>query len=163
MTLDDYILKQYTCCFTGHRKLPQKKIQHIIKRLSDEIDRLISQGVTDYISGGAVGFDLIAASMIIAKKEMGAKIRLVFALPCRNQDEYWWEKGKDLYRSLLSEADEVRYISEEYNSNCMKTRNHYMVDNSDYCICALISRVSGTAQTVRYAKQKGLQIINIGK
>ena len=156
-------MKTSTCCFTGHRKLPQKKIQHIIKRLSDEIDRLVNQGVTNFISGGAVGFDLIAASMVVAKKEMGAKIKLIFVLPCRNQDEHWSKKEIDLYRSLLSEADGVHYMSEEYNSDCMKKRNHYMVDNSAYCICAFIRNVSGTAQTVRYAEQKGLYIINVAK
>ena len=157
------ILKQNTCCFTGHRKLPQKKIQRIVKRLNEEIDQLINQGITNFISGGAVGFDLIAASMVVAKKEMGAKIKLIFALPWRNQDEHWSDKEKDLYRSLLSEADEVRYISEEYNPDCMKKRNHYMVDNSEYCICAFIHRGSGTAQTARYAEQKGLHIINVAK
>jgi uncharacterized phage-like protein YoqJ len=94
-----------------------------------------------------MGFDQVAASLVIAKKEMGANIRLVFALPCRNQDENWTYEQKRLYRDLLNEADEVRYILEEYSTDCMKRRNHYMVDNSMYCICALIHGVSGTAQT----------------
>jgi len=59
-------------CFTGHRKLLANKIEYIIKRLSDEIENLIRQGVTDFISGGALGFDQIAASLVVAKKEMGA-------------------------------------------------------------------------------------------
>jgi len=45
----------------------------------------------------------------------------------------------------------------------MKERNQYMVDNSAYCICALTRPVSGTAQTVRYAKQQGLEISNVAK
>ena len=65
--------KKYTCCFTGHRKLPKERIEHIIKRLDQEVDNLISQGVTDFISGGALGFDQIAASLIVAKKEMGRR------------------------------------------------------------------------------------------
>lgn len=47
-----------TCCFTGHRKLPQYKINALIKRLNQEVDNLISQGVTEFISGGAIGFSL---------------------------------------------------------------------------------------------------------
>lgn len=69
-----------TCCFTGHRKLPQNKIWQIVKRLDTEIDNLINQGVTDFISGGALGFDQIAASCIIAKKQMGKEIRLILYL-----------------------------------------------------------------------------------
>ena len=155
--------KEKTCCFTGHRNLPEKKIEHIIKRLNDETDELIRHGVTDFISGGAFGFDLIAASLIISKKEMGAGIRLIFALPCRNQDENWISDQKLFYYNLISEADEVRYISEEYSPGCMKKRNHYMVDNSGHCICALLREKSGTAQTVNFARKNGLHIINVAK
>lgn len=78
-----------TCCFTGHRNLPAKKIEKIILNLDREIENLIAKGVTDFISGGAIGLDQIAASLILAKKEMGnANIRLIFALPCKNQEEF---------------------------------------------------------------------------
>ena len=153
-------MKEHTCCFTGHRKLPQSKIESIIKRLDQEIDYLISQGVTDFISGGALGFDQIAASLIVAKKELGRDIRLIFALPCKNQDEKWSTAQRQLYHNLLAEADEIIYVSEEYKEGCMKKRNRYMVDSSAYCICALLNPWSGTGQTVRYARQKGLWVIN---
>lgn len=154
-------MREQTCCFTGHRKLPLGKIESIVIRLNHEIDTLISQGVTDFISGGAIGFDQIAASLIIAKKEMGRDIRLIFALPCSNQDERWSKEQKKLYRGLLAEADEIVYISEEYTDDCMKKRNKHMVDRSAYCICALSYPRSGTGQTVRYARQKGIRVINV--
>ena len=88
--------------------------------LDREINNLISQGVTDFVSGGALGFDQIAASLIIAKKEMGHDVRLVFALPCRNQDERWNADQKRLYHNLLAEADEIVYVSGEYTDGCMK-------------------------------------------
>lgn len=154
-----------TCCFTGHRRLPPDKIKRIIKRLNDEIENLIRQGITDFMSGGGLGFDLIAASLIVAKKEMGCNIRLIFALPCHNQDEYWDENQKRLYQSLLEEADEIRYVSDEYSDGCMKKRNYYMVDCSAYCVCAFLNTKtrSGTGQTVRYAQRKGVRVINIAK
>lgn len=156
-------MKNNICCFTGHRKLPANKIEHIIKRLNQEVDNLINQGVTDFISGGAIGFDQIAAAMVVAKKEMGYNIRLIFALPCRNQDEGWTAEQKQLYHNLLNEADEVRYVSEEYDFNCMKKRNYYMVDNSAYCVCAMLRSGGGTAQTVKYARQKEVVVINVAK
>lgn len=152
-----------TCCFSGHRKLPINKIEHIVRRLSIEVDALVRQGVTDFIVGGALGFDQISASLIATKKEMGASIRLIFALPCHNQDAQWSSEQKRLYRALLMEADEVRYVSEEYSSDCMKKCNDYMVENSGCCICALLKDRSGTAQTVRYAREKGLRIINVAQ
>ena len=155
--------KDKTACFTGHRVFSEKKVIWIAKRLSDEIDRLIDEGITNFMSGGALGFDHIAASMIIVKKEQGADVKLIFALPCRNQDEKWTDRQKNLYNSLLSDADEIHYVSEEYTPDCMKERNYYMVDNSAYCICALLDDVSGTGQTVRYAEQQGLEVINVAK
>lgn len=151
----------HTCCFTGHRTLPVNKIQNIVVDLDHEIEKLIAQGVTNFISGGALGFDQMAASLIVAKKEMGKDIRLIFALPCKNQDAQWNEKQKELYNGLLGEADEIIYVSENYDPFCMKRRNQYMVEHSAYCICALLQEKSGTAQTVRYARKKGLKVINI--
>lgn len=141
-----------TCCFTGHRKLPKDMIEKTVISLDREVENLIDQGVTDFITGGALGFDQIAAFLIIAKKEMGREIRLIFALPCRNQDEHWTDEQKRLYRNLLAEADEIVYVSE---------RNRYMVDRSAFCICALLHPLSGTGQTVRYAKQQRIKVINV--
>lgn len=150
-----------TCCFTGHRHLPANKIEKIVINLDREIEKLIAEGVTDFISGGAIGFDQIAASLIVAKKEMGRNIRLIFALPCKNQDAQWSEKQKELYNGLLGEANEIIFVSENYDPFCMKRRNRYLVEHSAYCICALLHEKSGTAQTVRFARKKGLKIINV--
>jgi uncharacterized phage-like protein YoqJ len=150
-----------TCCFTGHRKLPEDKIGIILMNLDKEIEKLIHNGVTTFISGGATGFDQIAASLIAAKKEMGCDIRLVMALPCHGQEMSWGEKAKRIYHHLLEDADTVVYVSEEYSESCMKKRNRYMVDNSAYCICALLREKSGTGHTVRYAQQKNRRVINV--
>ncbi len=150
-----------TCCFTGHRRLPANKMERIIINLDREIDALIGKGVTEFISGGAVGFDQIAASLIVAKKEMGKNIRLIFALPCKNQDEQWNRQQQELYHNLLGEADEVIYVSDEYEQFCMKRRNEYIVERSTYCICALLHEKSVTGQTVRFARKKGLKITNV--
>ena len=124
------------CCFTGHRILPLNILESVITRLNSEIDKLISQGVTVFYSGGALGFDQIAASAIICKKEEGKNIKLIFALPCKNQDKLWTMEQRVLYQNLLNEADEVIYVCEEYNEDCMKKRNYYMVDHSDFGIFA---------------------------
>jgi uncharacterized phage-like protein YoqJ len=92
---------------------------------------------------------------------MRHKVRLIFALPYRSQDESWGEGQKKLYHDLLEEADEIIYVSEENGDGCMKKQSRYMVNRSAYCICALLSPMSGTNQTVRYARQKGLRIINV--
>jgi len=136
-------------------------MEHIVMYLDCEVEKLIEQGVTHFVSGGALGFDQIAASLIVCKKQVGQNIRLVLALACRNQDALWNDAQKKVYRNLLVEADEVVYISEDYDSECMAKRNKYMVNQSAYCICALLRSFGGTHQTVHYARQRGLRIINV--
>jgi uncharacterized phage-like protein YoqJ len=86
------LVKEKTCCFTGHRRLSLKDIKKIAKWLNEETSRLISQGVTDFICGGGLGFDQIAASLIIEKKQQCANVQLIFALPYRNQYKKWTER-----------------------------------------------------------------------
>ncbi|MCL1862494.1 MAG: DUF1273 domain-containing protein [Defluviitaleaceae bacterium] len=155
--------KNKTACFTGHRIFSQKRVETIEKRLHEEIDRLIQHGITDFISGGALGFGHMTATLVLSKKHQGADIRLILALPCRDQDKDWTDMQKYMYHIFLAEADEVHYVSKKYTPDCMKKRNFYMVDNSAFCICALLRDISGTGQTVRYAQQQGLQVINIAK
>jgi len=155
--------KKSACCFSGHRKLPKDKIENIKKRLSLEIDNLIEQNVIEFISGGALGFDQVVARLIITKKEMGQDIRLVFALPCINQEKLWGAEQKRLYYSLLEKADEIVYVSKEYTKDCMKKRNQYIVERSSYCICAMLYSRSGTGQTVRYAEKQDLYIVNVAE
>lgn len=152
-----------SCCFTGHRNLPSEEIVNIAFRLDNEIDALIDKGVRHFISGGALGFDQIAASIIVAKKENGNNIRLSFELPCCNQDKKWTREQKRHYRLLLEFADNIHYVSEDYFAGCMKMRNISMVEQSDFCICALLYENTGTSQTVAFARRKGLQIINVAK
>ncbi|MGJ4849208.1 SLOG family protein [Bacillota bacterium Meth-B3] len=155
------MMKEHTCCFTGHRGLPQDRVERIVTNLNTEVDHLIAQGVTDFISGGALGFDQMSASLIIVKKEMGHKVRLIFALPYKDQDAFWTGAQRQLYRNLLAEADEIVYVSNEYTDDCIKKQKRYMVDRSVYCICALPHSSGGTDQTVGYAKQSGLSIISV--
>ena len=45
----------------------------------------------------------------------------------------------------------------------MYKRNRHLVDNSGICVCYLTKDKGGTAYTVEYEKQKGLQIINFAQ
>ncbi|MDF2632932.1 MAG: hypothetical protein K0Q85_1528 [Caproiciproducens sp.] len=155
-------MKHRTCCFTGDRKLPSKKIESIITRLNQETENLIDQGVTDFISGAALGFDSIAASLILAKRELGFPVKLILALPCVDHEPYFSPDQVNQYRKLSSEADEVYYVSQDYSFNCVKKRNFYMVDQSAYCLCFSTELKGNTTKTVNYARKKGLKIIDVG-
>ncbi len=147
-----------TCCFTGHRKINEKEI---LDNLNTQIDKLIANGVTTFLSGGALGFDQICAREILNRKEKGIKLNLIFVLPCMDQDKLWTEPQKQNYANLLEKADAFIYTSNTYSKNSMTIRNKRLVELSDTCLCALKNKRSGTAQTVNFAKEKGILVINL--
>jgi len=154
-------MKEETCCFTGHRLRPQDRLPGIAQRLSRQVDEMIARGVTIFVSGGALGFDQLAAVTVLNKRDLNGGIRLIIAQPCRTQSARWTEKQKKVYDSILARADEVICLSDEYFTGCMQLRNRWMVDHSGYLIACMARLQGGTAQTVNYALKKGLDITNV--
>ena len=170
--------KNIACCFTGHRKIPQRKTEQIQERLRNEIVTAIQNGYTFFYAGGAIGFDTMAAQAVLELKAQYPHIKLILVLPCVNQTDGWEQSDIDEYERIRVLADEVIYTSEEYKKGCMHKRNRYLVDHSSLCICymtrksggtaytveyATSNKSGGTAYTVEYATSNGLKIINISK
>jgi uncharacterized phage-like protein YoqJ len=118
-------------------------------------------GCRKFITGGAIGFDTLAAREIIKFRISHPDVSFILALPCVNQDENWSDGQKDAYSYTLSVADEVVYISEEYTPTCMKERNRYLVEEADILIAYASRFASGAGQTVRMAKSLGKQVYNL--
>ena len=149
-------------CFTGHRKLDPKNLHLIKDRTVCGILNLIEKGATDFIAGGALGFDTFVAQIILELKNQYPGIRLCLYLPCPEQDKNWNEEDKIIYKDILKRADEIRYISDRYTDTCMRERNKAMVEDASVCIAYYDGRPrSGTAMTVNYAKKKGIEVINV--
>ena len=151
------------CCFTGHRKMPENELEEVKDRLKKAILNSIEKGYNAFYNGGAVGFDTMTAQTILELKEQYPYIKLILALPCKSQADYWKQEDKDEYERIIKAADNVVWTSEKYTSDCMFKRNRYLVDHSSLCICYLTRQTGGTAYTVNYAKNKGIEIINIAE
>lgn len=156
-------MKEKTCCFTGHRNIPPEAYQLIFNKTKETIKNLIKKGYLYFCTGGALGFDTIAASAVLKLKERYPDIRLILVLPCLSQTRGWQSEDVKLYEEIKSRADNVVYISEEYTRGCMHKRNRHLADNSSACIAYLTESKGGTAYTVDYAKKHGLIIFNIAE
>ena len=150
-----------SCCFTGHRKIPQKKYVQIQEKLKDEIVTAIQNGYNFFYAGGAIGFDTMAAQAVLELKAQYPHIKLILVLPCVNQTDGWEQSDIDEYERIRVLADEIIYTSEENKKGCMHKRNRYLVDHSSLCICYMTRKSGGTAYTVKYAKNKEIAIVNI--
>ena len=150
-----------TCCFTGHRLLPAEKRELLAARLTAAVEAQIASGAVLFISGGARGFDLLAAETVLALKERSPQVRLLMALPCPGQTRGWPEADIRRYQSILERCDEQVTLSSAYTRDSMLARDCYMVNRSSRCICYLTHARGGTAYTVRYALRQGLEIVNL--
>ncbi len=155
------IRKDYACCFTGHRVIAKNFWELLPAVLELQIRNLIGEGFQDFISGGALGFDTLAAETVLRLREEFPQIRLILALPCPDQAKDWSDSDRQRYREICQAADMVHYTADQYTSGCMMRRNRFMVDNSIACIFYLTRQGSGTYKTVSYAMEQNLKLYNI--
>lgn len=158
---ENMIDKKRTACFTGHRKIPAQDIQKIEKQLNKIIEKLYPKGVIFYGTGGCYGFDMLAEKAVIRARNRYKEIKLILVLPCKDQEKYWTEDNKKMFAEIKNQADKIVYLSENYSGNCMHKRNRHLVNFSGYCVAYFNKNSGGTAFTVNYARQNGLEIFNL--
>ena len=150
-----------TCCFTGHRRIPPDDLPFVAAALRREILRLVSEeGIVTFLSGGAVGFDTLAAETVLDVAREAPGVSLVIVRPCADQAHGWSARDAARHDAILARANEVVTLAPAYRPGCMQARNRYLVDHSSVVLCYLTERSGGTAYTVRYAVSQGLPIIN---
>ena len=156
-------MREQTCCFTGHRTVPEWQRDSISVALRVTIRNLILSGYQYFGAGGALGFDTMAAQMVLSLKAEFPNIKLILVLPCKNQTDRGREKDRAIYEEIKAQADKVVYITETYTPDCMMRRNRHLVDYSSVCVCYLTRKQGGTAYTVDYAHHKGVRVINLAQ
>ena len=145
-----------TCFFTGHRIIPNDShpaLRYKVKNICTELIK--TKNVTHFITGGALGFDTLAAMVILELKKDYPHIKLHLYFPCTNQSVKWTAYDKKMWESIKLMADDYKYISDmPYISGCMQLRNKAMVDDAQYCVAYCTRNFGGTFSTIKYAKEK---------
>ena len=150
-----------TVCFTGHRSIEPQQILKLPDLLDEALDALIARGAVEFRTGGALGFDTLAALKVLEKKKQTPHIRLVLMLPCRDQTKGWSQRNVDIFGYILAQADRVHYVSDVYTPFCMHERNRALVEGSQVCVAFCSEESGGSAYTVAQAKKQGLEIVNL--
>ncbi len=163
----DSIPREQTCCFTGHRVIAAHLREDVIAAVDRRIKEFYDAGYRYFITGGALGFDTLAALEVLRAARFDEEIKLILALPCRDQTARWenmhgYVEHLRRYKQILGMADCVVYMNDFYTDTCMKERNRYMVDHSSACIAYYNGYVrSGAGQTCRMAEADGLMLCNV--
>lgn len=148
------MVKEHTCCVTGHRDIPTDKIQYVQMQLRQELLQAIRSGYTHFISGFAAGVDLIFAG-IVADLKREYPITLEAAIPYPGR----MNTPDEVFQCLLKECDIVKVHTDRYSKSCYMVRNRYMIDCSALVIAVHDGRKSGgTAATIGYANRKGCDL-----
>ena len=152
-----------TVCFTGHRDIDSRKALLLPSKLKKILEELIKRGACRFRTGGAIGFDTLAALCVLELKEKYPNIKLDLKLPCRDQSKAWNDNEKKVYEYIISQAATVEYVTDSYTAWCMHERNRRLVNGSQVCIAYLTQSQGGTAYTFAYALEKDLEVINIAE
>lgn len=154
--------KKKRCSFTGHRPEKLNITEQEAKRLlTIAIRNAINGGYTTFITGMAKGIDIWAAEIVLNFKAQNPSLHLICALPYptfyrnRNSDE------KIRYQNVLANADFTHISYPFCDPRSYQSRNMWMVDRSNLVIAAFTGESGGTKNTIDYAKQQGIEVINI--
>lgn len=108
-----------------------------------------------------MGVDIWAGQIIVERRQANPEIHLIAANPYPGFGFRWKQEWRDQYHQLLKDADLVRNISDHYVDNCFMKRNIWMVDHSNLVIAVFNGASGGTKNTIEYAQQEGIQIIQM--
>lgn len=156
-------MKRKTCCFTGHRDLPVNKIQEIAEQTAIQIRRLIvDKGVCFFGAGGAIGYDTLAAKVLFHIRENEFPyIKVILVYPFEGYTGRWTAEQKAEYQRLLPLYDKRVCVRAPAGREGYLARDRHLVNESAYCIAYCTRNYGGTAYTVRYAQQHGVEVRNI--
>lgn len=157
----DKWLRSLSVSFTGHRHL-SANTDSIMLKLKDEIIRAYQAGKRFFRTGGAVGFDTLAAEVVLQLKEHLPELALMVIVPFEGQDKYFAPASKERYRRILEQADEVVILSTAYFHQCYLRRNAYLVNHASWLIAYYDGvGIGGTSYTVHLAESKQIPVSNL--
>ena len=151
------------CCFTGHR--PEKlhiTEQEAAQLLHDAIVAAYNAGYRTFISGMARGVDIWAAELVLEEREAHPDIHLICALPYPGFETKWRAEWRLRYIAILNRADLIKTICPAFSMSSYQKRNEWMVDHSSRVIAFFNGEPGGTANTIDYARKRGVDVVIIG-
>ena len=148
--------------FTGHRNIVGNKRPELRVAVDNALIELYQSGYRNFINGMAMGFDLLAASAVIALKRRFSDVKLIAVVPYRNQSEKFSDYEQKRYQYALQNVDEVIVLREKYSNGCLLRRNDYMLAHASGLVAYYNGKQKGgTFYTIRKANESGMPVINL--
>ncbi|MFI3268662.1 MAG: SLOG family protein [Rikenellaceae bacterium] len=165
------IIKEKTIAFTGNRMLTSPSVTSstsLKKLICNELYKLLEKdylnnGITNFISGAAIGFDLLSAIVVLELRRIYPEIKLIVAIPFLGQEARYSSEDKLLYHQIISKADYQIVISQSgYSNQAYHDRNDLLIANSNKLYAYHNGKTrSGTGSTIRKATEQGIEVVNL--
>ena len=149
-----------TCCFTGHRDIPDDEVQKIRIRMFYRFQELVERGYLYFGVGGALGFDTMAAEFLLEYRRSHRQIKIIEVLPFKEYRNRWTPEQQHDAEMRDRLMDKIVYCCNEPSKEAYLVRDRHLVDCSSACISYCNRATGGTAYTVRYALQQGIPVLN---
>ena len=101
-----------TAAFTGHRWYDSSRKQSMKSSIEANVREAYKNGITNFMSGMAIGFDLLAAGVVLSLKREYPDITLTAVVPFKEQASRFNDDDKCIYNKYLSQADKIVIISD---------------------------------------------------
>ncbi len=161
-----------SCAFTGHRPRSfsfgfdeqSEGFFELRNRIKNTIIQVCNAGCRTFYCGMAEGVDLWCGEIVLElKNQFDPPLEICAVVPFIAQPVTNSEINKKRYRRIMDASSKRFLVSRNFTKDCYKNRNYYLVDSSDALIAVFSEKekMSGTAQTIRYAKRKGKKIFLI--
>ena len=119
-------MEETSCAFTEHRPTrfsfkydeTHPACIELKKVLTEQIDFLYRQGITDFYTGCALDIDLWAGEAVLVLMELHPEINLHCVVPFATQDQKWTQGQQARYSALLDRSCDVIMIQEKYSKDC---------------------------------------------
>ncbi|MCM1289557.1 MAG: hypothetical protein NC132_02760 [Corallococcus sp.] len=143
--------------FIGHRKVFAKNIE---EKVEQAVIAKINEGCTSFVMGMHGAFDSIALAACRKLRRANADIEIEVVLTSLNAIK----KQNEYDEAPLSDVKTVMYdVEEAHYKQRITLSNRQMIDECDTLICYVNTdaNASGAKGALRYAKKRGLKIINL--
>lgn len=161
-----------SCAFTGHRPSSfsfgydetHPDYYSLRSKLKNTIIQVCNAGCRTFYCGMAEGVDLWGGEIVLElMHQFQPKLEIVAVVPYLAQPKTMTPLNQERYRNIMEVAKNRYLVSSQYKKSCFQKRNYFMVDSSDALIAVLKEgrEISGTGQTVRYAKKQKKRIFMI--
>ena len=133
------------CCGFGHRNV----FENISGKLDKAVEEVKTQGCEIFYTGAMGEFDRLFSSAVRKAKKIYPHIKLICVKPYFTNDI---NTDKDYYKAMYDDVIIPPTIIGVHYKSAIKSRNRWMIDNSDVVLIYIVRDYGGAYEAKKYTE-----------